>query len=112
MGSYIADDVMCQTRWRLLAVMAERYYDTLGGKVGHPIVQSLSNKISGLWSRSCKVEWFIIFQMMILQRAPHVTASHEIQWHIKKHLDSWDSRQHQIMVGETDHICNNYLSKD
>ena len=75
----VKDDSAWQARWRELAVMPSRRYDTPSGKVGRRFVRTLVMKMQGVRDRRWNLERFIVFQTVILQRARHVTASHAIR---------------------------------
>ena len=59
-----------------------------------------------LWN----LEWFIVFQMVILQQSRYVTASQAICWRIKKRLDAWEAGCHEMLVEDTLFTCAQYLT--
>ena len=67
-----------QTQWKTLAVMPMRGYDAPIRRFGRCFVHVLAADITGIWKRHWKAKRFIIFQMVIFQRARHVTKSCEI----------------------------------
>ena len=92
-------------------MMPARRYDTPGRKVGRPFVQVLREKLRRACTRRWNMDKFTVFQTATLLHVPHVTASHAIRWRIGKCLDTWEDGQNQMLVKETDHTCNQYLSK-
>ena len=63
----------------------------------------------GGWERSWDAERFILFQIVILQRACHVTEFQVIRCRIRKRLDAWDAGQHRILVDEIYCTYDQYL---
>ena len=59
-----------------------------------------------LWN----LEWFIVFQTLILQRARHVTVSQAIRRRIGKRMDAWAEGKHYILVEDTLQACMEYLN--
>ena len=108
----ITDNATWKTGCIELALMPERRYDALVGKVGRRFARVLSGKLRGVRSCRWNVERFIVFQAVILKHVRHVTAYHAIRRRIRKNLDAWEVGHHQIMVKETAHKCNQYLSTD
>ena len=44
----VADDMLWQTRWRLLAMVPARRYDVLGEKAGRRFIQALIKDLNGV----------------------------------------------------------------
>ena len=97
----VANDSAWQAWWRDLAFMSSRRYVALSGKVGCRFVRMLGSKMQGVRDRRRNSEQFIVFQMVILKQARHITASHAIRRRIEKRLDAWGSGKHAMLVGET-----------
>ena len=106
----IADDATWRTWWGELAVIPVRRHDAPGGEVGSRFMRALSNDIGGVWPCRCNAECLIVFHIVIMQRARHVTTAQVLLLMIWKRLYTWDSEQHQILVEETDRTCEQYLS--
>ena len=97
----VANDSAWQAWWRDLAVMPSRRYDAPSGKVGCRFVGMLGTEMQGVRDRRWNLERFIVFQMVILQRARHVTAYHAIRRRIEKRLDAWGASKRAILVEDT-----------
>ena len=63
-----------------------------------------------MWDRLWNSERFIVFQMVILKRARHVTASQAIRWRTEKRLDAWEEGKHTMLVENTLRTCAEYLT--
>ena len=74
----IGKDAAWQARWHDLVVMPSRCDDAPSGKVGRRFVRTLRGELLGVRDRQLNLERFIVFQMVILQQALHVIASHAI----------------------------------
>ena len=110
LDSGVANDLAWQAWWRYLAFMPLRRYDAPSGKVGRRFVGMLSAKMQGVRYRRWNSEWFIVFQMVILQQARHVTSSHVIRRRIEKRLDAWGGGKHVMLVRDTLRSCEDYLT--
>ena len=62
-----------------MVVMPSHNGDVMSGKVGHKFIGFLVKDLRVVRYRRWNFEQFIIFQMVILQKARHVTASQAIQ---------------------------------
>ena len=60
--------------------------------------------------RRWNLERFIVFQMVTLHRACHVTASQDICRRIEKRLDFWEVGQYAMLMEETLRSCTQYLT--
>ena len=60
--------------------------------------------------RRCNSERFIVFQMVILQRSRHVTASQAIHQKIEMRLDAWWKGKHAMLAEDTLQACKEYLT--
>ena len=78
-----------------------------GWKVVWRFMGELAEELSESQELFWNVKRLIIFHMMILQRAQHVTGSQAIRWRIMMRLDAWEAYKHQTMVEGTEHTCNN-----
>ena len=58
--------------------MTSRCYDAPIGKVGQRFVVALAEELNRVQDIQWNLEWFIVFQTLILQPARHVTAYQEI----------------------------------
>ena len=65
----IRDDSAWQAWWHDRAVMTSRRYDAPSGRVGRRFVGTLGAELKGVRDRLWNLEWFIVFQTVILQRA-------------------------------------------
>ena len=74
----ICNNSAWQAWWHDLAVIPLRHYDAPSGKVGQRFVGTFGAELKGVRDRLWNLEWFIVYQMVILQRARHVTASQAI----------------------------------
>ena len=95
------DDLAWQAWWRDLAVMPSRRYDAPSGRVGRRFIRTLGRELKGVQDRLWNSERFTIFQMVILQRAGHVTASQAIRQRTRNWLDSWAEGKHFMLVEDT-----------
>ena len=87
--SVVRDNLAWQAWWRDLVVMPLRRYDALSGIVKQWFVRTLGEEMKEVRDRRWNSERFIVFQMVILQRARHVTASQAIRRRIEKRLHAW-----------------------
>ena len=85
-------------------------YDVPEGKVGRCFVWELSTNVQGVRAMRWNAKRLIIIQRVILQHTRHMSGAQAIQRRIGKHLDVWEVGQHQILVEETDHRFEQYLS--
>ena len=92
-----------------MVILARRYNPPVG-KVGRRFVRALSDKLRGVQACRWNAVNFIIFQMVILQRARHITASHLIQRRTGEHLYAWEAEKNQMLVEETACMREQYLS--
>ena len=106
----VKDDSAWQAWWHDLSVMPSRRYDAPSGKVGRRFIGMLGVEMQGVRDRQWNLEWFFVFQTVILQRARHVTASHAIRRQIAKQLDAWGKGKHAMLVGDTLRSCEEYLT--
>ena len=97
----IDENAEWQAWWRYLAVMPSRRYDVPSGKVRRRFVETLGGELHGVRYRQWNLERFIVFHIVILKRARHVTASHAIRRRIGKRLDTWEAGRHGIFVEDT-----------
>ena len=67
-------------------------------------------ELKGVRDRRWNLEWFIVFQTVILQRACHVTASQAIRRRIEKRLDAWGEGKHAMLAEDTLQACGEYLT--
>ena len=84
LDSGVADDGTWRGWWHDLVVMPSRQYEAPSGKVGRRYVNALVGDLWGVRDRRWNLECFIVFQMVALQRARHVTASRDIRRRIDK----------------------------
>ena len=80
-------------------------YNAPGGEVRRRFVGALNDELSGVQDRRWDLEWFIVFQTVILQQAQHVTVYHEIRRWIEKGLNAWEAGYHRILMEKTLMIC-------
>ena len=73
-------------------------------------METLGGEMCRVQDRQWNLERFIVFQMVILQRARHVTASHAIQWQIGKWMGAWEAERHGMLVEGTLRTCTQYLT--
>ena len=73
------DDGVSQGWWGDLAVTLSRCYNAPSANVGRQFVVALVKDMCGVRDRLCNSKWFIVFHMVILQRARHVTVYHAIR---------------------------------
>ena len=97
----IAKDGKWQGWWRELAVTPERRYKAPSGKVGRRFVNVLVREMRGVLDRQWNSERFIVFHMVALQRARHVTAYRNIRRRIEKRLDAWEAGHFAMLVEDT-----------
>ena len=60
--------------------------------------------------RRWNLERFIVFQLVILEQARHVTASQAIYRQIEKRMDAWGEGKHAKLVEDTLRACEEYLT--
>ena len=70
---------------------------------------ALMEELCGVRDRRWNSKRFIVFQTVILQRAPHFSASQEIRQSKKKRLDDREAGRHGMLVEETLRTCVQYL---
>ena len=70
----------------------------------------LGAKLQGVRDRRWNLERFIVLQMVILQQARHVTASHAIRRWIEKRMEAWGAGKHAMLVRDTLRSCEDYLN--
>ena len=72
-GSHLSGGISygeyCQMRWKTLAVMPARSYDTPSGRVGRSFVYALATELTGFRKRRLNADRFIVFQKVIIERA-------------------------------------------
>ena len=90
--------------------MPLRRYDAPSGKVDRRFIRMLSAKLLGVRNPRWSSVRFIVFQTVILQRARHITASHEIRRQIEKRLEAWGAGKHAMLVRDTLRSCEDYLT--
>ena len=90
--------------------MTSRLYDAPIRKVGQSFVVALVEDLRGVRDRLWNLERFIVFQMVIVQKSRHVTASQEIRRRIEKILEAKEARCHGMLVEETPRTCTQYLT--
>jgi hypothetical protein len=98
----IVDDEEWQNYWRRLIVYHSLTYDAPKGAVGKRFVEELAVIIQGIISRKWNAERFIIFQMVILQRARGVSGSGAIRARIINRLDAWKRGEFLSLVQMTE----------
>ena len=69
--------------------------------MGRRYVKSLVRELRGVRDRQWNLEIFIIFKMVTLQRARHVTPSRDIRRQIEKSLDAWEAEHYEMLVEDT-----------
>ena len=106
----ISENTVWQPWWRELTVMPLRRYETLSGNVGRHFTGTLGGELRGVLYREWNSERFIVYQMVILQRARHVAASHAIRYFIEKRLEAWEDSKHRMLVKDTLCTCVEYLT--
>ena len=70
----IDDGRVWKTRWQALAVMTARRYGAPSGRVRRRFVHALSAELTGVRKQCWNAERLILIQMVILQRARHMTS--------------------------------------
>ena len=90
--------------------VTSRLYDAPIRKVGQSFVVALVEDLRGVRDRLWNLERFIVFQMVIVQKSRHVTASQEIRRRIEKILEAKEARCHGMLVEETPRTCTQYLT--
>ena len=73
-------------------------------------MRALNGKLSRVRASTWDAERFIVFHMVILQRARHVNVAQAIRRRIRKCLDVWEAGQHHILAKDTTCTCKEYLS--
>ena len=89
--SVVCDDLAWQAWWCDLVVMLLRRYDALSGIVGQWFVRTLGEEMKEVRDRRWNSERFIVFQMVILQRARHVTYPQACSRFSIRRLIAWDA---------------------
>ena len=87
-------------------------YDAPNGHFWRRFVVPLVKELCGVQDRLWNSEPFIVFHIVILHQARHVTASQAIQRRIDKRMDAWEEGRHGILVEETLRTCAQYLTAD
>ena len=85
--------------------MPAKRYDALSRIFGRRFFQTLTVEIMGVWQHRWNTERFIVFQMVTLQCARHVTNSCEIRRRIDQRLDAWEAGEHMMLVEDTVLTC-------
>ena len=66
-------------------------------------MQTLIQKLRGVWEWRWNLDHFILFQTVIMQRAHHVSgAQANLKWIVKR-LDMWELGKYHMMVQEMVH---------
>ena len=90
--------------------MTSRLYDAPSGIFGRRFVYTLTAKLTGFWQRHWKVERFIVFQTMILQRTRHMTNFRAIRRRINRCLYAWEAGDFEFLAEDKVRTCTQYLS--
>ena len=106
----ITDDEAWKGWWRDLTDIPSWRYDTPSGKAGRHFVVALVEELRGVRDRLWNLDWFIIFQTVILKRSRHVTASYTTRRMIEKRLDAWEAGRQGMLIEETLRTCAQYLT--
>ena len=91
-------------------VTPARRYEAPSGKVGGRFVNVLVRELRGVLDWQWNSERFIVFHMVALQRARHVTASRDIRRRIEKRLDTWEAGQFAMLVEDMLRSSTQYLT--
>ena len=102
----VKEDGLWQGWWRDLEVMPPCRYEVPSGKVGRRFVNALAEELRGIRDRRWNSERFIVFQMVTLQRACHVTASRDIRRRIERRLDAWGAGRFAMLVEDRGEVLS------
>jgi hypothetical protein len=71
----------------------------------------LAAELEGVTSRKWNSERFIVFQMVILQRAKGVTKAGDIKRRLSTRMDSWEEQKFDMLVQDTERTALAQLAK-
>ena len=91
-------NAVCQGWSCYLAVMHYRRYNAQSKSVGSCFIKALNDELHGVQDGKCNSERSIIFQMVILQQAQHVTAFYVKRRQIVKRFDAWESGRYGMII--------------
>ena len=90
--------------------MPARRYNVPSGRVRRRFIHALATETKGFQKCRWNTERFIVFQMVILQRAWHMTKSYDIRRQINQRLDAWEAGDHEMLAEDTACTSAHYLS--
>jgi hypothetical protein len=74
----VKDNNAWQERWRKLIVLPSQRYNAPSGAIGRCFILFLAEELKGIVSQKWNSKRFIVFQMVVLQRARDVKTSSAI----------------------------------
>ena len=110
LSGIILDNQELHIRWRNMAFMPVRQYNAPSRRVGRRFIQVLAVELTIFQQHCWNAERFVVFHMVILKRAWHVTKSCKIRRRINQWLDAWKAGEHEMVAADTAHTCLQYLS--
>jgi hypothetical protein len=77
-------------------------YQAPGGPVGRRFVCLLAKELEGIRSRKWNSEWFIVFQMVILQQTKGVSKAGDIKRRLSIRMDTWEDKKYDMLVQDSE----------
>ena len=84
--------------------------DTEDIKIGWCFVWELAAYLARVQAHWWNVKWLIVFQMVILQHTHHMLGAQAIWRRLLRQLNTWEDGQHHMMVKDTMHTWNHFLT--
>jgi len=106
----ISDDQEWQTYLSHLIVYPSQQYDLPKGAISKRFLGGLATLLDMAVTRKCKLEQFLVYQLVILQQSPTVKSTSDIHHHLQWHMDVWEARKHAMLVQSTEQDMDYFLT--
>jgi hypothetical protein len=87
----IEEDDAWQGQCSQLIALLSQHYDAPSGALGQNFICLLTKELEGICCRKWISEWFLVFQMVMLQHSREVKTSSAIRRRLTMRMDSWEA---------------------
>ena len=114
-GTHLTGGISTDKQWqrylKRLLPLPPSHYHVPRGELSTQFITTLAELFNQIVDRKCNADKLIVFQMVILQRAPNVKRSADVKKRLRRRLQKWNDGLFQELVEDTARTMQANLSR-